>query len=128
MIDFDHVEWERWCERWNEGVNFDTHPNFREWQNADTDAKQSEALNKVLDQAEAAADIKMVRKVYYHAPNGSSAKRRSLRLTLAYGIETKDTLLVRDVWQHAGSEGQGIGIQAEANKAYEQLTGKPYSN
>lgn len=123
--DFNHAEWERWCESWNEGVNFDAYPNFREWQSAGTDTKQSEALNKVLDQAEAASDIKMVRKVYYNAPYGSSAKKRSLRLTLAHGLKTKDKLLVRDVWQHAGSERE---VQAEANKAYEQLTGKPYSN
>lgn len=122
---FDHGAWKRWCESWNEGVNFDAYPHFRESQNAGTDEKQSESLNKVLDQAETVADIKMVRKVYYHAPYGSSAKKRSLRLTLAHGLKTKDTLLVRDVFQHAASERE---VQAEANKAYEQLTGKPYSN
>ena len=122
--DFDHAEWERWCESW-EGVDFGVYPHFREWQNAGTDAKQSEALERVIDQAEAADDIKMIRKVYYHAPYGSSAKKRSLRLTLAHGLKTKDVLLVRDVWQHAGSERE---VQTEANKAYEQLTGSPYSN
>jgi hypothetical protein len=122
--DFDHAAWETWCKSWG-GVNHDAYPNFREYQSAENDKAQSAALGKVIDQAEKAGDMKMVRNVYYHAPDGSIAKKRSLRLTIKHAVETNDALLARDAWQHAGDVRD---VLAEANAAYEQITGAPYSN
>lgn len=122
---FNHAEWERWCADWNVAGRHKEYPAFSDYASAESDKGESDALDEVITQAVGAGDMKMVRNVYYHAPYGSAAKRRSLDLIISYAVKTGDALLARDAWQQAGCMRD---VQQKANRAYEQITGEPYSN
>ena len=116
---FKHKEWEEWCDSFK-GVNFDSYPDFKKWQNARNAKQANDALEKVLEQAVAVADIKMARAVYRHAPTGSRSKKLAVDYTIKFARDTDDKWLERDAKQHDDSS-LPADLVKEMNDSYYNL-------